>query len=64
MNAGGFLTLYPANQPVPSTANMIYEPKQLLSNAFTVGLSDKGEFNIFAERMIHVVVDVSGYFAP
>ncbi|MEP7342406.1 MAG: S8 family serine peptidase [Acidobacteriota bacterium] len=60
----GYLTIYPDGQPVPLAANMIYGPGGLLSNNFTVGLSEAGNFNIFGERTIHVVVDISGYYAP
>ncbi|MBL8169702.1 MAG: right-handed parallel beta-helix repeat-containing protein, partial [Acidobacteria bacterium] len=60
----GFLTLYPNGVPLPLAANMIYGPNGILANNFTVGLSANGEFNIFGERTIDVIVDVSGYFAP
>jgi hypothetical protein len=43
---------------------MIYQPSQLLSNAFVVGLNASGQFNIFAERTLEAIVDVSGFFAP
>jgi hypothetical protein len=60
----GYLTIYPDSQAAPLAANMIYGPGQVLSNNFTVGLSSGGAFNVFSERTIDVVVDVSGYFAP
>ena len=60
----GFLTLYPTGVTLPLAANMIYGPNGILANNFTVGLSANGEFNIFGERTIDVIVDVSGYFAP
>lgn len=60
----GYLTIYPDGQPVPVTANMIYGPNDILSNSFTVGLSSDGKFDVFGERTIDVVVDVSGYYAP
>ncbi|MEP7341448.1 MAG: putative Ig domain-containing protein, partial [Acidobacteriota bacterium] len=63
-NQTGFLTIYPAGQPLPLAANMIYTPGDIISNAFTVGLNANGEFNIFGERTIDVVVDISGYYAP
>jgi uncharacterized repeat protein (TIGR01451 family) len=60
----GYLTLYPDGQAAPLAANMIYGPGGVLSNNFTVGLSASGAFNIFGERTIDVVVDISGYYAP
>jgi hypothetical protein len=59
----GYLTIYPNGVPVPLAANMIYFPGQILSNAFTVGLNASGEFNIFGERQIDMVVDVAGYYS-
>jgi hypothetical protein len=64
MNLGGYLTLYPTGQAAPLAANMIYQPNQILSNAFVVGLSAAGQFNIFAERTLEAIVDVSGFFTP
>ena len=63
-NQAGYLTLYPTGLAAPLVANMIYAPSQILSNAFVVGLSGTGQFNIFAERTLEAIVDVSGYFAP
>ncbi|MEP7338039.1 MAG: PQQ-dependent sugar dehydrogenase [Acidobacteriota bacterium] len=60
----GYLTIYPDGQPVPLAANMIYEPGGIISNNFTVALSGDGKFNVFAERTIDVIVDISGYYAP
>jgi hypothetical protein len=61
----GFLTLYPDGVAQPLSANMVYSPSQILSNAFVAGLnSSTGLFRIFAERTLDAAVDVSGYFAP
>ncbi|MEP7339044.1 MAG: putative Ig domain-containing protein [Acidobacteriota bacterium] len=60
----GFLTIYPDGQPLPLAANMVYEPGGILSNSFTVGLSTDGKFNVFGERTIDVIMDISGYYAP
>ncbi len=60
----GYMTIYPDGQPAPLTANMIYGEGGILSNNFTVGLSAGGAFDIFSERTIDAIVDISGYFAP
>ncbi|MFN8001987.1 MAG: LamG-like jellyroll fold domain-containing protein [Acidobacteriota bacterium] len=60
----GYLTLYPDGVAPPLAANMIYGPNGILANNFTVGLSADGRFNVFGERTIHIIVDISGYFAP
>ncbi|MEP7336907.1 MAG: reprolysin-like metallopeptidase [Acidobacteriota bacterium] len=60
----GYLTIYPDGQAAPLAANMVYEQGGILANNFTVGLSSDGRFNVFGERTIDVVVDISGYYAP
>jgi hypothetical protein len=59
----GYLTIYPNGVSVPLASNIVYYPGQILSNAFTVSLSAAGEFNIFGERTIHMVIDVAGYYS-
>ncbi|MEP7341609.1 MAG: reprolysin-like metallopeptidase [Acidobacteriota bacterium] len=72
--SAGYMTLYPEGQAAPLVANITYWPKKtlpngtilgLLANGFFVGLNDgNGQFSVFAERNLHVIVDVAGYFAP
>src|SRR5205814_2078429 len=59
----GYLTIYPNGVPVPLAATIVYFPGQILSNAFTSSLNAAGEFNIFGERTIDLVVDVAGYYS-
>src|SRR5205085_3623838 len=63
-NQNGYMTIYPDGQAAPLAANMIYGPNGILANNFTVGLGANGNFNIFAEKTLDAVVDVSGYYAP
>ncbi|HKG12631.1 MAG TPA: Ig-like domain-containing protein [Pyrinomonadaceae bacterium] len=60
----GHLTLYPSGVPKPVAANVNYVPGDIVSNAFTVGLGADGAFNVYAYSTLHVVVDVTGYYAP
>jgi len=60
----GYLTIYPDGVSVPLASNMIYYPNRIIANNFTVALSSDGKFNVFGERTIDVVIDISGYFAP
>ncbi|HMV84552.1 MAG TPA: SBBP repeat-containing protein [Blastocatellia bacterium] len=67
-SGGGFLTLYPSDAAQPLVANSNYGPNEVINNVFTVGLGatgpDAGAFKIFALNTTHVVVDVTGYYAP
>ena len=63
--ANGFLTLYPSGATQPNAANTNFISGEVLNNVFTVGLgAADGAFKIFASTTVHVVVDVTGYFAP
>ena len=59
----GYLTIYPDDGPAPLAANMVYFPGNILANAFTTRLSKDGKFNIFGEKTIDMIVDVTGYFS-
>jgi hypothetical protein len=64
-SGGGFLTLYPGDATQPLVANSNYGPNEILNNVFTVGLgAGDGAFKIFVTSDTHVVVDVTGYYAP
>jgi len=64
-SAGGFLTLFPSDAAQPTVANSNYGPNEVVNNVFTIGLSAAdGSFKIFALNTTHVVVDVTGYYAP
>ncbi|MBS1787904.1 MAG: putative Ig domain-containing protein [Acidobacteria bacterium] len=63
--ANGFLTLFPSGATQPTAANTNFISGEVLNNVFTVGLgAADGAFKIFASTTVHVVVDVTGYFAP
>ncbi|MFN0108319.1 MAG: S8 family serine peptidase [Blastocatellia bacterium] len=64
-SGGGYLTLYPSDIAQPTVANSNYSPNEVLNNVFTVGLGEPdGAFKIFVTTTTHVVIDVSGYYAP
>ena len=62
--ANGYITLYPSDATRPNVSNLNFVPGQVVPNAFTVGLSGDGKFSIFAPTNVHVITDLTGYFAP
>ncbi|HQR34558.1 MAG TPA: putative Ig domain-containing protein, partial [Blastocatellia bacterium] len=61
----GFLTLFPSDAPQPTVANSNFLAGEVLNNAFTVGLgAADGALKIFTTATSHVVIDVTGYYAP
>jgi hypothetical protein len=64
-SGGGYLTVYPSDSAQPLAANTNYLPDEVVNNGFTTGLGAvDGAFKIFALNATHVVVDVTGYYAP
>ncbi len=62
---GGYLALYPSDATLPLVANSNYVPNAVINNVFTVGLGESdGAFNIYVSATTHVVIDVTGYYAP
>jgi hypothetical protein len=64
--APGLVTLYPAGESRPGTSTLDFRAGQTRANNALLPLSDWGEFAVYADTnaAVHLVVDVSGYFAP
>ncbi len=61
----GFLTLFPSTAAQPTVANSNFQTNEITNNVFTVGLgAGDGAFKIFSSATTHVIVDVTGYYAP
>ncbi len=64
-SAGGYLTFWPSGAAQPTVAASNYTAGQVFNRHFTVGLGEAdGAFNIFTLATTHLVIDLSGYFAP
>jgi hypothetical protein len=59
-----WITLYPFGAPLPDASNLNYRESQITPNAFVVGLSADGKFNIYSHAPTHFIIDLTGYFAP
>ena len=62
--AGGFLTFWPSNAMRPNATTSNYAAGVNFNRHYTVGLGTDGAFKIYALTSTHLVVDVSGSFAP
>jgi glucose/arabinose dehydrogenase len=58
-----WITLYPFGIPQPTASNLNFSDNQIVPNAFVVGLSNDGKFNIYSHASTHFVIDVAGYFS-
>ncbi|MEP7340873.1 MAG: S8 family serine peptidase [Acidobacteriota bacterium] len=63
-SVAGYLTLYPSGTARQLVAGSNYNVGEINNNVFTVGLGADGSFKIYAASTTHVVIDVSGYYAP
>jgi hypothetical protein len=61
---GGYLTIYPNGVSRPTVSNLNFAPGQIVPNSFTVNLGSDGTFNIYSPTTTHVLIDVTGYYAP
>jgi photosystem II stability/assembly factor-like uncharacterized protein len=61
----GFLTLWPSTAVRPLVATSNYNPGDVGNRHFIVGLGNAdGAFKIYTHSTSHLVIDLSGYFAP
>jgi hypothetical protein len=58
-----WITLYPFGVSQPTASNLNFTANQIVPNAFVVGLSSDGKFNIYSRAATHFIVDVTGYFS-
>jgi hypothetical protein len=59
-----WITLYPFGATRPNASNLNFTANQIVPNAFVVGLSNDGKFNIYSHASTHFILDLTGYFAP
>ncbi len=62
-STGGFLTAYPCGTPTPSTSNLNFSAGSIVTNTVVSTLGG-GELCLIANTAAHVIVDVTGFFAP
>jgi hypothetical protein len=58
----GYVTVHPADTPIPSTSNVNFGAGQVVPNAVVVRPDDGGLVHLAASTPVQLVVDVFGYF--
>ena len=61
-DAGGYLTVYPCDQPVPDASNLNFTPGQDVPNLVTVKLAADGSVCLRSSARTHVIADVAMWF--
>ena len=64
-SAVGYLTAWPAGQPMPTVSSVNFVPGRTVANAAFIKVGSNGQFSILnSAGGTHVLVDVVGYVAP
>jgi hypothetical protein len=63
--AAGFVTVFPSGTPLPTASNVNFDsPGRVMANMVTVKLGVGGAVDVYMQRQMDVVVDVSGAYVP
>jgi hypothetical protein len=60
----GYMTAFPCGQPAPTASNVNYLAGEARAVGAIVGLGLGRTLCVIADTTVHVIVDVSGYYAP
>lgn len=60
----GYVTTWPAGQPIPLASTLNSWNGQVVANAALVPAGTNGTINVFASNVTDIIIDVNGYFAP
>lgn len=62
--ANGFLTIWPNSATRPDASCLNYQGGLLTLSSVYSAVAKDGTFNIFSYSVTHVILDITGYFAP
>lgn len=60
----GFMTAFPCGQPAPNASNVNFLDSEARAVGAIVGLGLGSTLCVIADTTVHVIVDVTGYYAP
>ncbi len=60
----GYMTVFPCGEPVPNASNVNFLGGEARAVGAIVGLGQGRTICVVADTTVHVIVDVSGYYAP
>jgi hypothetical protein len=60
----GFLTMWPGGQTRPTVSTLNAVDGALTSNAAIVPAGSGGVIQVYTSNATHMLLDISGYFAP
>ena len=60
--SGGFVTVWPCDQPLPTTSSLNLSPGLTAANLVLTKLSATGSVCLFTDAPTHLIVDLQGYY--
>jgi len=64
-SGGGFVTVYPGDEPLPATSNVNFTAGQTVPNAVAMRIGANRKIKFFnAYGTTHLIVDVTGWYRP
>ncbi len=60
---GGFLSVWPGDEPAPDTSALNFDQNQTVANAVTVRVSPSGQIAVRSSAATNLIVDVLGWYA-
>ncbi len=60
----GYMTAFPCGQPAPNASNVNFRAGEARAAGAIVGLGLGNTLCVMADTTVHVIVDVTGYYAP
>ena len=61
-SAGGYLTVYPCDQPVPTASNLNFVTDETIPNYVVARLDARGKVCVFSSAPTHVIADVATFY--
>jgi hypothetical protein len=62
--AGGFVTVYPCGDNVPTSSNLNYAAGQTVANLVTVKVGQDGDVCFYTSGSTHLIADLSAWYLP
>jgi hypothetical protein len=59
----GYVTVWPADQPIPATSNLNFVPFQTVPNLVVAPVSADGKVKLQPSANTHLIADLAGYFS-
>jgi hypothetical protein len=60
---GGYVTVWPCDEPRPTTSNLNYEQSETVANLVVARLDKAGKVCLYTKASTHLLIDIASFFA-